>query len=100
MTQIQTIKILLGDSASLFSDEQISCLISQAEGDFKRYTKRDTIPTAAETLINDLVVIRCNRLGTEGLASQSFSGISDNFIDGLPKDKITQLNQFRKVKFL
>ena len=100
MTQLETIKILLGESADLFSDKQIEVYIQQAEGDFKNYTKRSEIPSAAVSVINEMVVVNCNRQGTEGLQSQSFSGISDNFLDGYSINIINQLNGFRKVKFL
>ena len=100
MTQIETIKILLGESANLFSDNQIEVYIQQAECDFMNCTKRSEIPAAAVSVINEMVVVKCNRQGTEGLQSQSFSGISDSFLDGYPINIINQINGFRKVKIL
>lgn len=100
MTQVETIKILLGESANLFSDNQIEVYIQQAECDFMNYTKRSEIPPAAVSVINEMVVVKCNRQGTEGLQSQSFSGISDSFLDGYPINIINQINGFRKVKIL
>ena len=63
-------------------------------------TKRSEIPAAAVSVINEMVVVKCNRQGTEGLQSQSFSGISDSFLDGYPINIINQINGFRKVKIL
>lgn len=100
MTQVETIKVLLGESASIFSDSQLTVLISQAESEFKIYCNRSTLPVGAESIINDMVIVKCNRQGTEGLQSQSFSGISDSFIDGYPANIINQLNRFRKIKIL
>lgn len=100
MTQLEVIKVLLGESASIFTDNQLTTLISQAESEFKNYCNRSTLPVGAESIINDMVIVRCNRMGTEGLQSQSFSGISDSFIDGYPANIINQLNRFRKIKML
>ena len=100
MTQVETIKVLLGESASIFSDSQLTVLISQAESEFKIYCNRSILPVGAESIINDMVIVKCNRMGTEGLQSQSFSGISDSFIDGYPANIINQLNRFRKIRTL
>lgn len=57
---------------------------------------KEEIPTM---LIKDLVIIRYNKLGSEGLNSEAYSGVTQNFINGLPEDLKTQIKTLRKVKF-
>lgn len=41
-----------------------------------------------------MVVFRYNRLGTEGLNSESYSGASYNYSDGYPDDIMKALDRF------
>ena len=39
-------------------------------------------------------------MNTEGLAAQSYSGVSESYIDGYPQDIMMILNRKRKMKLL
>ena len=45
-----------------------------------------------------IAIIKLNRINTEGLASQSYSGVSESYIDGYPQDILSILNRKRKIK--
>ena len=45
-----------------------------------------------------IAVIKLNRINTEGLASQGFSGVSESYIDGYPQEIQAVLNRKRKIK--
>ena len=47
-----------------------------------------------------IVVIKLLRMNTEGLASQSFSGVSESYIDGYPADIMATLNRKRKIRIV
>lgn len=94
---IEEIKLLLGDSATNFSDAQISLVFKIALADVEAYCGREADSTL-ELQAQKIAVIRLNRINTEGLASQSFSGINENYIDGLPADILSVLNRKRKLK--
>jgi len=47
-----------------------------------------------------MVLVKWNRLGAEGLGSESFSGVSNNYIDGYPANITAALNNYRKMKIL
>lgn len=100
MTQLETIKVLLKLDGDTSKDTLINVLIEQAQSEFKDNCNRDDVPTAAVGVITEMVLVKYSKLGAEGLASQSFSGISDSFIDGYPANIIKALNRYRKVKFL
>lgn len=94
---LEEIKILLGEAAINFSDAQIALALKMALAEVEAYCNREpdaTLELAAEKI----AVIKLNRLNTEGLASQSFSGVSENYIDGYPADIVAVLNRKRKLK--
>jgi hypothetical protein len=45
----------------------------------------------------EIAVIKLYRLGTEGLSNQSYSGISEGYIDGYPDTIKKILNSKRKI---
>lgn len=100
MEQLDKIKVLLKLDGDTSKDTLINVLIEQAQSEFKDYCNREEVPIAATSVINEMVLVKYSKLGVEGLASQSFSGISDNFIDGYPANLTKVLNRYRKAKFL
>lgn len=96
---IEQIKILLGDAAPNFSDAQIDLAYKMAVCEIEEYCQRE-VDTALEFIAAQIAIIKLNRLNTEGLTSQSFSGISESYIDGYSAEIKAVLNRKRKVKFL
>lgn len=84
-TKLQRLQIRLGASA-IGKDALLEELLAGAEDNLKLETKRKTLPPEADTLIIRIAVVDFNRIGTEGQQSQSFSGVSDTWIDGYPDD--------------
>ena len=93
------IKILLGDAKDNYSDAQITLCLKHAKSEVKSYCNRE-LDEELEIIAEKIAVIKLNRLNSEGLQSQSYSGISDNYIDGYPADIIAVLNRKRKLKVL
>ena len=96
---IEEIKILLGDAANNFTDAQIALALKLAIAEVEQYCNRD-IDTALELVAEKIAVIKLNRINTEGLASQSFSGVSESYIDGYPAEIQAILNRKRKIKIV
>jgi uncharacterized protein YecT (DUF1311 family) len=96
---IEEIKILLGEAAANYTDAQINLAYKLALNEVEEYCKREADP-ALELIAEQIAVIKLNRIGTEGLASQSYSGVSENYLDGYPAEIVAVLNRKRKVKFL
>lgn len=94
---IEEIKLLLGARAENYTDAQIALAFKMALADVEEYCKRD-IDTVLELQAQKIAVIMLNRMGTEGIDSQSFSGVSESFIDGYPADIQAVLNRKRKIK--
>lgn len=94
---IPKLKLLLNTD----DDELLQALIEIVESEFKDYCNRDDIPTAAETVVLNMVRVQYARLDSQGLTSQTVSGVSEHF-DGsfYPANILQGLNRFRKVKLL
>lgn len=96
---IEEIKLLLGDAAANYSDAKISLAYKMALAEVEDYCRRDADATL-ELVAEQIAVIKLNRSGTEGLANQSFSGVSESYIDGYPAEIQAILNRKRKMKTL
>jgi hypothetical protein len=96
---VEDIKIMLGDAVSNYTDAQINLAFKQATAEVKSYCNRD-IDEELETIVERIAVIKLNRINTEGLASQSYSGVSESYIDGYPADIMAVLNRKRKIKVI
>lgn len=94
---IEEIKILLGEAASNYTDEQIGLCAKQALAEVQAYCQRE-IDYELEICAERIAIIKLNRLNTEGLASQSYSGVSESYIDGYPADIMAVLKRKRKIK--
>lgn len=96
---IEEIKLLLGDSAENYSDALIGLMLKQTIAEVEGYCKRE-LDYELETVVERIVVIKLHRMGTEGLSSSNFSGVSESYIDGYPADIQAILNRKRKIKVM
>lgn len=95
---LDKIKVCLTNNT--YTDDLINLFIEDTITEIKVYCNREDIDTELESVIRRIVIIKLNRLGSDGLASQSFSGVSESFIDGYPQDIVSILNRKRKLKTL
>lgn len=94
---IEEIKILLGERASNYTDAQINLAYKLAAAEVEDYCGRD-LDTTLELMAEQIAVIKLNRIGTEGLTAQGFSGVSESYISGYPAEVQQVLNRKRKIK--
>ena len=95
----EELKIMLGDAAANYTDAQINLALKQAIIEVKEYCGRD-LDATLEMVAQRIAIIKLNRTNTEGLNSQSYSGVSENYINGYPADILAILNKKRKIKVL
>ncbi|MGG7077378.1 phage head-tail connector protein [Clostridium sardiniense] len=84
-------------AASNQSDELLNDLIEETQNDLSEYTNLEVLPSSLEGSLIDLVTIKCNRLGNEGISSESFSGVSTSYINGFPRHIERKLRKCRKL---
>ena len=92
---LENIKLLLGIS-STEKDNLLTLLIQQAEDEAKDFTHREDVCELQST-IERMVVYNYNRLGTEGLNSESYSGTSYNYASDYPEQILKMLKRYRKI---
>ena len=98
---INDLKILLGiPLEDLSKDELLSLLLRYAENDAKRHCRIDDIEPVKDIVV-EMAVYRYNRLGSEGISSESYSGASYAYFDDYPTNIQKSLNAYkqRAVKF-
>lgn len=94
---LEEIKILLGDAANNYTDAQIGLALKMAVAEVEGYCNRE-LDTILELQAEKIAVIKLNRINTEGLASQGYSGVSESYLDGYPAEIVAVLNRKRKIK--
>lgn len=94
---VDNIKLLLGASADNYTDALIELIAKQALAEVEAYCNR-IVDTELEMIVLRIAIIKLNRMNTEGLASTSFSGVSESYVDGYPDDIMKVLNRKRKIK--
>ena len=96
---LEEIKTLLGDAAANYSDAQISLCLKMALTEVQAYCNRE-LDYELEIVAQRIAIIKLNKLNAEGLSSQSYSGVSESYIDGYPADIIAVLKRKRRMKVL
>jgi hypothetical protein len=94
---LEEIQTMLGDAASNYTNAQINLCIKHAKAEVKSYCNRE-LDEELELCAQKIAIVKLNRLNSEGLASQSYSGVSETYIDGYPADIMAVLNRKRKIK--
>ena len=96
---IDNIKLMLGNSASNYTDEQINLAYKRASMEVEAYCMRE-LDIELEMIVEEIAVIKLNRMNSEGLASQSYSGVSESYLNDYPQHIKNILNRKRKIKAL
>lgn len=94
---LEDLKILLGANAENYTEAQLALALKLAIAEVEEYCNRE-LDYGLELTALKIAVIKLNRINTEGLASQGFSGVSESYIDGYPADIQAVLNRKRKIK--
>jgi hypothetical protein len=94
---IEEIRILMGAAADNYTDAQIGLALKLSMAEVEDYCNRE-LDSTLELLAQRIAIIKLNRMGTEGLAAQGFSGVSESYIDGYPAEILSVLNRKRKIK--
>lgn len=90
------IKLLLG-LTDTSKDALLELLIDSALQEAINYTRNDDIEDTCENTIMAMVVWRYNRLGTEGVDSENYSGVSFGYSADYPELILRPLKAYRKV---
>lgn len=95
---IEKIKLLLGLTNN-DKDDLLNILIEQAIDEATLYTHNDSLDELGTSIIQ-MVVYKYNRLGSEGVESEGYSGVSFNYATDYPDSIIRSLKAKRKIRVL
>lgn len=100
MDILDRVKLRMG-----ISDDSKDALLSEIIADVKEYVAEycnrsgvDDIPETLNSAIVKMAIIDYNRLGTEGLTSEGYTGVSYSYEPNYPDDIRRQLNHERLVR--
>lgn len=92
---LDKLKLILGIKDDT-KDDLLTLLIEQAIEEALNYTHQDSIENLRSTIIS-MVVYKYNRLGTEGLDSEGYSGVSFGYSSDYPDSIMRALKSQRKL---
>lgn len=95
---IEKIKLLLGLTDS-DKDELLQILIEQAIDEATLFTHNDDLSELGTSIIQ-MVVYKYNRLGSEGVDSEGYSGVSFNYSTDYPDSIMRSLRAKRKIRVI
>ena len=78
-------------------EETLESLYTQCADEFCAICNRDDVPQRAESIIEQMVAFRYSQLNTEGIGSQSFSGMSEAFLTDYPERLKRAMYHFRRL---
>ena len=95
---LENVKTLLGEGHT-FTEDQVTVALALATSEVATYCRRE-IDEELEAIVAQIAVIKLNRLGTEGAAALSYSGVSESYLDGYPAHIQAVLKAKRKLRVL
>ena len=95
---IENVNALLGEGHT-FTEDQVTVALALATSEVATYCRRE-IDEELEAIVVQIAVIKLNRLGTEGAAALSYSGVSESYLDGYPAHIQAVLKAKRKLRVL
>jgi len=91
---LENIKLLLGPSAE-GKDELLTLLMELAEDDAISKTGNTDV-LSMSSVITEMVIYKFNRLGTEGLESEDYSGVRYSYTSDYPQSILSALEAIKK----
>ena len=79
------------------SDDKLQEIIDDVTLEVLADTNQSKLNAQLESAVISLSVIAVNRLGTEGLASEGYSGVSTSYLDDVPPRVASILNANRRL---
>lgn len=98
MNTLELLKLELG--ADETQEPLLQRYIDKAINKVMNFTNRDKayVEKELQNQVIDLAIILYNRKGTEGLKSQSYSGVSETYVEDIPNEIKRDLYAHRLLK--
>ncbi len=93
---VERVELMIPDA----DEDVLEMLADDCMDEFRAACCRDDVPESARPIIVQMVLMRYNQQGAEGLASQSYSGQSESYLTDWPDTVKRGIQRFRKARFL
>lgn len=93
---LNKLRILLGVTDK---DELLRILLDQATDEVINYTHNNELEKLENVIIN-IAIWKFNRIKSEGLGSENYSGVSFSYLTDYPDSIKKQLQAYRRIKTL
>ena len=94
-TLLERLKARLDENE--LSDDKLQEIIDDVTQEVLADTNQSELNLQLSSAVVSLSVIAVNRLGTEGLASEGYSGVSTSYLDDVPPRVASILNANRRL---
>ena len=95
MTPIEKIKAI----SNYKNEVKINALIEMTKEEITNICKLELYPEELDNTLVDMVIVKLNKSGNEGIGSISLSGISESYLDAYPKSILDRLSRYtRRVR--
>lgn len=84
-------------------NDLLNDLIEDSISDVKaylNYSDNEELPLVCKSVVQELVMIKFNKMGSEGFQSESLggnNGVTQSFINGIPADIKSRIRNFRRL---
>lgn len=78
-------------------DEVLQDMIQDCTSDLKDMLHLPALGKEHESILKELVLVKVNHSGVEGISSEGFSGVSTTYLDDLPKSLRRKIAAKRKL---
>lgn len=99
MEILDKVKLIL-DISDYNKDELIEMLIDDCKAEVLDYCNLTVYDVKLDSTIVKMVIQNYNKGITQGISTESFSGVSQAYINGYTADVISMLNKNRRMRFL
>jgi Phage QLRG family, putative DNA packaging. len=96
-TLLNRLKARLEDEEVELSDAKLQAIIDDVTLEVLADTNQAELNAQLESAVISLSVIAVNQFGVEGLASESYSGVSTSYLDTMPPRVASILNANRRL---
>lgn len=101
MLMLDRIRLMLGiDVLDETKDALISMLAEDAIAEVTDYCNMAVYDVKLDSIAAKMAVQNYNRTSIQGISAESFSGVSESYINGYTVDIMNMLNKNRRVRFL
>ena len=94
-TLLERLKARLDENE--LSDDKLQAIVEDVTLEVLADTNQSELNAQLESAVISLSVIAVNRIGTEGLASEGYSGVSTSYLDDVPPRVASILNANRRL---